>query len=304
RCWYWRRQKVREVTASGQTVEEAVQSALKQLSMSREEVEIEVIDQGKKGFLGLFGATRAIVKVREKSETPVQTEENVATPHKKQENSSYTDDNTEQESSVNKETTSETPTEENIATTIEEAENYIKTIANHMDVEIEIKTIMKEKGDYVELSGEKITNTIEEEEKKLKTIDNHMGVEIEIETIVEEKRVYFDLSGEKIAILIGKRGKTLNAIQYLTQLCINKEGRKFHSVIVDAEGYRNRREETLKELAEKMASKAIRIDGKVALEPMPAYERKIIHSSLQKSDEVDTYSDGVEPHRYIVIQPK
>lgn len=253
---------MREVTASGQTVEEAVQSALKQLSMSREEVEIEVIDQGKKGFLGLFGATRAIVKVREKSETPVQTEENVATPHKKQENSSYTDDNTEQESSVNKETTSETPTEENIATTIEEAENYLKTIANHM------------------------------------------GVEIEIETIVEEKRVYFDLSGEKIAILIGKRGKTLNAIQYLTQLCINKEGRKFHSVIVDAEGYRNRREETLKELAEKMASKAIRIDGKVALEPMPAYERKIIHSSLQKSDEVDTYSDGVEPHRYIVIQPK
>jgi len=253
---------VREVTASGQTVEEAVQSALKQLSMSREEVEIEVIDQGKKGFLGLFGATRAVVKVREKLETPVQTEENGTTSHVKREKVEHNDDKKEAESTVEQETAPEMSTEENITATIEEAENYLKTIANHMDVEIEI------------------------------------------ETTVDEKRVYFDLSGEKIAILIGKRGKTLNAIQYLTQLCINKEGRKFHSVIVDAEGYRNRREETLKELAEKMASKAIRIDGKVALEPMPAYERKIIHSSLQKSDEVDTYSDGVEPHRYIVIQPK
>src|SRR5699024_8849624 len=84
----------------------------------------------------------------------------------------------------------------------------------------------------------------------------------------------------------------------------NRDGRKFHSVIVDAEGYRKRREDTLKELAQKMASKAIRIDEKVALEPMPAFERKIIHISLQKSDEVYTYSDGVEPHRYIVIQPK
>ena len=253
---------MREVTASGQTVEEAVQSALKQLSMSREEVEIEVIDQGKKGFLGLFGATRAIVKVREKSEASLETGENIEKQYVKQEEVEHNDDNEEVESTVNQETAPKMRTEENITDAIEEAENYLKTIANHM------------------------------------------GVEIEVETTADENRAYFDLSGEKIAILIGKRGKTLNAIQYLTQLCINRDGRKFHSVIVDAEGYRKRREDTLKELAQKMASKAIRIDEKVALEPMPAFERKIIHSSLQKSDEVDTYSDGVEPHRYIVIQPK
>src|SRR5690625_3024352 len=130
-----------------------------------------------------------------------------------------------------------------------------------------------------------------------------MDVHDSVQTEVEGNKATFQLSGDKIAILIGKRGKTLNAIKCLTQLLLNKDGRHFNSDTVDAEGYRQRREETLMELAQKMASKAIRIDGKVALEPMPAYERKIIHSALQDSTEVSTYSDGVEPHRYIVIKP-
>lgn len=205
---------MREVTASGQNVEEAVQSALEQLNMSEEQVEIEVIDEGKKGFLGLFGSALAVVKVREKR------------------------------------------------------------------------------------------NNIAETEEFLKNVSKNMGVDVEIETSIEDNHVTFQLSGEKIAILIGKRGKTLNSLQYLTQLVLNKHGRNFHSVTVDAEGYRERRKETLIELAHKMSEKAKRINRKVALEPMPAYERKIIHSALQDSSEVSTYSDGVEPHRHIVISPK
>ena len=228
---------MREVTASGQTVEEAVQSALKQLSMSRDEVEIEVIDEGKKGFLGLFGAKRAIVKIKEKSEEQEVVEE---TPLEERTKVDQTKD---------------------LKLNVQEAEVFLKEVAHNMGVQVSVQS---------ELEGNKAT---------------------------------FQLSGDKIAILIGKRGKTLNAIQYLTQLVVNKHGRNFHSVTVDAEGYRQRREETLMELAQKMASKAIRIDGKVALEPMPAYERKIIHSALQDSTEVSTYSDGVEPHRYIVIKP-
>lgn len=228
---------MREVTASGQTVEEAVQSALKQLSMSRDEVEIEVIDEGKKGFLGLFGAKRAIVKIKEKSEEQEVVQE---TPREERTKVDQTKD---------------------LRLNVQEAEVFLKEVAHNMGVQVNVQS---------ELEGNKAT---------------------------------FQLSGDKIAILIGKRGKTLNAIQYLTQLVLNKHGRNFHSVTVDAEGYRQRREETLIELAQKMASKAIRIDGKVALEPMPAYERKIIHSALQDSTEVSTYSDGVEPHRYIVIKP-
>src|SRR5699024_3804159 len=152
---YWGRQKVREVTASGRTVDEAVESALKQLNMSREEVEIVIIDEGKKGFLGIFGTSRARVKVRE------------------------------------------------VQNRVEDARNYLIRITKNMNIDIDV--------------------------------------------IVEEteKVVTFTLEGDKLGLLIGKRGRTLNSLQYLTQLVLNKDGHKFQSVIVDAEGYRKCREETL-----------------------------------------------------------
>jgi len=205
---------VREITASGQTVDEAVQSALEQLDTTKDQVDVTIIDEGKKGILGVFGSKPAIVKVvRVKNQ-------------------------------------------------VEEAETYLREIINQMNIEIDL--------------------TVTENEK-----DNH---------------VTFDMSGEKIAILIGKRGQTLNALQYLVHLAINKEGKQYYTVTVDAEGYRARRQETLEALADRMAQKAILIKRKVALEPMPAYERKIIHSALQKNNKVSTYSDGVEPHRHIVIK--
>lgn len=204
---------MREITASGETLEEAIQSALTQLNITEDKAEIEVIDEGKKGFLGLFGSVRAVVKVREKLDT------------------------------------------------ISETKNFIQEVAKNM------------------------------------------GVDVTIETEQVDQRVVFHLSGEKIALLIGKRGKTLNALQYLAQLVLNKHTEQFHSVIIDAEGYRKRREETLVDLAEKMANRAIRINKTVTLEPMPAYERKIIHSALQNISEVTTFSDGVEPYRHIVIKP-
>ncbi len=204
---------MREATASGETVEEAIESALAQLNLSKEQVEITVIDEGKKGFLGIFGASRAIVKATE------------------------------------------------------------------------------------------VQNNIEKAEQFIKDMTKNMNIETEVETIVSDNHVTFNLSGEKIAILIGKRGQTLNAIQYLVQLVINKDSKQYYSVTVDAEGYRNRRKETLESLALKMADKSKRMNRKVALEPMPAFERKIIHNVLQNESDVQTYSDGNDPHRHIVIKP-
>lgn len=204
---------MREVTATGQTVDEAVQSALEQLNTSRDQVQVDIIDEGKKGILGIFGAKRAIVKVR-LAKNPIQ-----------------------------------------------EAEKFVKNVVKNMNVDAEL------------------TTTIE---------NNH---------------ITFDLTGEKIALLIGKRGQTLNALQYLTHLVVNKEGNQYYTVTLDAEGYRGRRKETLEGLALRMADKAKRINKKVALEPMPAYERKIIHSVLQDKKDISTYSDGVEPHRHVVIKP-
>ncbi|SFB29832.1 spoIIIJ-associated protein [Lentibacillus halodurans] len=204
---------MKEITASGQTVEEAVQSALEQLDTTRDHVEVEIIDEGKKGILGVFGTKRAFVKV-----TMVKNQ-------------------------------------------VEEAEAFLQEVAEKMNVQADVSTTVS---------------------------DNH---------------VTFDLSGEKIAVLIGKHGQTLNAIQYLVHLVLNKNGGQFYSVTVDAEGYRGRRKETLEALAHKMADKAERLNKNVALEAMPAFERKMIHNALQHNQQVSTYSDGVEPHRRIVIKP-
>lgn len=204
---------MREITASGQTVEEAVQSALEQLNTTKDQVEIDIIDEGKKGLLGLFGSKRAFVKVT---------------------------------LAKNK---------------VEETQVYLSQMIANMNVEAEIK---------------------------MDVVGNHVN---------------FELSGDNIAVLIGKRGQTLNALQYLLHLAINKDGKQFYTVSLDAEGYRQRRKDTLESLAGKMADKAVRLNKKVALEPMPSFERKIIHSALQSNKNIHTYSDGVEPHRHIVIKP-
>jgi len=115
--------------------------------------------------------------------------------------------------------------------------------------------------------------------------------------------VTFVMTGEKIALLIGKRGQTLNSLQYLTQLVINRFSNQYLTVILDAEDYRNRRSETLIQLAHRLAGKAIKTGKDVALEPMPSYERKVIHSALSENRRVKTLSDGNEPHRFIVITP-
>lgn len=205
---------MKQVTATGQTVEEAVESALAQLNTTKDKVEIDIIDEGKKGFLGIFGSREAIVKVTLQPDP------------------------------------------------IEEATNFLK-------------------------------NVIEK-----------MGVNSDIKIVRDGKLVTFHLSGEKIALLIGKRGQTLNSLQYLTQLVANRYSKQYLTIMLDAEDYRQRRNETLVQLADRMAQKVLKTKKEVALEPMPSYERKVIHTALMKYDNIKTYSSGTEPYRHIVISVK
>jgi len=204
---------VKQVTASGQTVDDAVQSALEQLNASKDQVKVEIIDEGKKGMFGIFGAKRAIVKVSIKQ-------------------------------------------------------------------------------DPIDLA-----------KKYLEDITRSFADDINVDVVNKDEQVTFNLSGEKIAMVIGKRGQTLNAIQHLVQVMLNRQSSDFYRVIVDAEGYRARREETLQQLATRLADKAIKIRRNVTLEPMPSYERKIIHSILQDNPKVETHSDGTDPNRFVVIKP-
>lgn len=142
-------------------------------------------------------------------------------------------------------------------------------------------------------------------EQFLRDIFRCMGLTVAMSARETDEGYVYDLSGESLGILIGKHGQTLDALQYLTNLAANRgceEGR-IH-VILDVEGYRSRREETLRRLAGHLAEKACRIHAEVRLEPMNRHERKIIHMALQDNYRVSTYSDGDEPYRCVVIAPK
>ena len=205
---------MKQTTATGQTVKEAVESALAQLQITEDRADISIVDEGKKGIFGIFGARPAVVKV-----------------------------------SV-------------------------------------------------------IKDPIEEAEKFLLDVSEKMGAPITINVEKHGKQVKFILSGEKIALLIGKRGQTLNSLQLLTQLVINRFSGQYLNVMVDAEHYRERRNDTLIQLAQRLAQKAVQNKKEVSLEPMPSYERKIIHTALMENKKIKTYSSGEDPHRHIVIAPK
>ena len=131
-----------------------------------------------------------------------------------------------------------------------------------------------------------------------------MGLSVQIEKLTTKDKITFQVHGEDLGILIGKHGQTLDAIQYLINLVANKEVRRRCQIVVDVENYRSRREETLIQLAHRLGAKVRRTRQKIALEPMNAFERKIIHLALQNEKNIKTDSEGQEPYRHIVIYYK
>ena len=136
----------------------------------------------------------------------------------------------------------------------------------------------------------------------LKELTHLMGVEVEVAVgLDEEGNVFVKMTGDTLGILIGRRGETLDALQYLTSLKVNRGQEGYTRVTLDTENYRAKREDTLVRLANRMANRAVKTGRKVSLEPMNPYERRIIHSALQANEAVDTHSEGDEPNRHVVI---
>lgn len=140
-----------------------------------------------------------------------------------------------------------------------------------------------------------------EAERFLQDVFSKMKVSVEIETEEDEESMMLRIKGKDSGIIIGRRGETLDALQYLTSLVVNKDKEGYKRVIIDIENYRQKREETLVKLADRLAEKVIRYRKNVMLEPMNPYERRIIHSSLQNNKMVETYSVGDDPNRKVVI---
>ncbi len=153
----------------------------------------------------------------------------------------------------------------------------------------------------------KVTPIVDLEGRAREFLDNvfaAMGMRVEPEIQTEGKMMRINLVGDNMGIIIGKRGDTLDALEHLVNLCVNKGDGEYTKVILDTENYRARREQTLVKLAKNLASSVTRSGKKITLEPMHSNERRIIHATLQNNANVDTFSIGEEPNRKVVIAPK
>jgi len=138
----------------------------------------------------------------------------------------------------------------------------------------------------------------------LNNIIKSMELQVELDVVEKKDFLTINLKGPELGILIGRRGETLDALQFLVNLSVNKNKEVRRKIIIDVEGYRHRREETLQKLAVKLANKAKQRGRSVVLEPMSSQERRIIHTALQGRDDIYTFSEGDEPYRKIIISPK
>lgn len=208
---------MKSIIISSKTVQEGINEALLKLNVDRDEVDIEIIEEPNKGFLGFIGSKDAKIKVTVKNDPKKQ------------------------------------------------AEKFLKSLLEKMDIDAEIKTSLH--GDI-----------------------------LDIELIGE--------NSDAMGAIIGKRGNTLDSIQYIISLIVNKNSEKYIKILLDTENYRKKREDTLIRLAKKMAGKAKRTRKKIKLEPMNPYERRIIHSALQSDPYIKTFSEGEDPNRKVVIDIK
>lgn len=156
------------------------------------------------------------------------------------------------------------------------------------------------------IKARKIMTDLDVAEDFLRKIFKTIGMEVTLTSVMDEEEgcLNIDMSGEEMGVLIGKRGQTLDSLQYLVSLIVNKEREEYLRVKLDTENYRERRKATLESLAKNIASKVKRTKRPVSLEPMNPYERRIIHSVLQSDKYVLTRSEGEEPYRHVVVSLK
>ena len=288
----------KEYTAK--SVEEALEKALNEMMLTRDDIDYEIVQQPSKGFLG-FGQKDAVVRVSKKviEEVKEAPKKEVAKEEKAEqviiepiiENSSDSKDVVE---------TIELEEVPNEMITDEAEEDFANSYEEDSDEDVE-----DVKEETVSRVDKKEAMEAAEEKGRafLAKIFDEMKLDVVID--VKEKGGYlvFDLQGENLGILIGRRGDTLDALQFLLNLVINEKNSAKVKGIIDIENYRAKREDTLIGLSHKLAAKARKTGQKVVLEPMNPQERRIIHMALQNDKRVTTYSEGEEPYRKVVIEP-
>ena len=272
---------IKFIDMTGKTEDEAIRRALEQLGLERDDVSVEILERAKSGFLGI-GGSPATVRVSYDDGQPelVKPEPKSAAP-KAEKKPVYCAEVLQKEVRAR-----------------EKQEREAKRGERRAEAKAE-----KAPREPVVL-GEEIRDEKSEQIRTfLSGLLEHMDAKAEVKVYeVEKNRYKVILEGEKLGALIGRRGETLDAIQQLTNYSINRGGEsKRARVQIDAENYREKREESLERLAQKVAGKVVKYRRNVTLEPMNAYERHVIHTALQDTQYITTFSIGTEPNRRVVV---
>lgn len=285
----------------GGDVDAAVELALKELKLTIDEVDVEVLEESSKGFLGI-GSKLAKVRVTAKEDKN----------DRKKEKSSFDD--------IDR-ILAALPENQKIEVPEEIREDYDKFEREEMeDARASAKAKKKERHNKSRNKNRHkerpVDNSMFEDMKKmdlvadspvekfLRDVTAEMGIDLNFSVRAGNGLVYVNITGKDTGTIIGKRGQTLDAIQYLASIVANKESNEYVRVILDAENYRSKRERTLMNLANRLAGKVERSGRSITLEPMNPYERKVIHSTLQDHPYVKTRSEGKEPYRRVIIERK
>ena len=272
---------IKFIDMTGKTEDEAIRRALEQHGLERDDVSVEILERAKSGFLGIGGSPATVrVSYDDGQPEPVKPEPKSAAP-KAEKKPVYCAEVLQKEVRAR-----------------EKQEREAKRGERRAEPKAE-----KAPREPVVL-GEEIRDEKSEQIRTfLSGLLEHMDAKAEVKVYeVEKNRYKVILEGEKLGALIGRRGETLDAIQQLTNYSINRGGEsKRARVQIDAENYREKREESLERLAQKVAGKVVKYRRNVTLEPMNAYERHVIHTALQDTQYITTFSIGTEPNRRVVV---
>ncbi len=311
--------------SSAKTIEEAISAGLDHLGVSIGEVTIDILEEGSKGLFGLFGSRLAKVRLTLKDQ---EEEESIWNALARETERPAREAKSREEAPKREQPKRETSRKEAVKSEPRQEEPRKEAAAEKKPSEKKAapkaapKAPAKESRPQVRESQPAAAATAPQEpvtpapqadpaspegkaQQFLQTLTALMGVGVSVAVSRDEEgNVLVNMQGDTLGILIGRRGETLDALQYLSSLLVNKGSEQYIRVTLDTENYRAKREEALTRLANRMANRAVKTGRKVVLEPMNPYERRILHSALQLNEAVTTHSEGEEPNRHVVITLK
>lgn len=296
-------------TAQASTTEEAIEKGLKALGIKKEEAEVSVSQESKKGFLGI-GQKDAVVVVKRKNAKSA-VEELVTKEMILGEKEPSTIDTTKRSNTDEPVISPVAENPEDVLGAVEDKEDIEHTQAEGESVQKEAVDVSEEKTEEPQKPEKKEVVLNETDEAAIQSVADYierialkMGVDdVSVSVKRADRRVQYIIDTEDAGLIIGRHGKVLNSLQTLAQIQLHQVADNKLFAKVDAENYRDRRQHTVEQLASRTAEKVKRTKRPVILEPMPAHERKQIHRFLNQHKGVQTHSEGKEPHRYLVVEP-